>query len=262
MSFIRRHKTGITAVLCVIAVLAVAFFCGVEKNEAAPGDSINDIPMEEVQLENQAASVHETVEKNEEAEPIINKPVSSPTPEEEHNEIPEKVESVQKEDKESEEKEVAENKTPEAVTEETVKSNASNNELTCTLSVRCDNAIGKTEEKQGVVPQDGIIFSEQRVVFYPGESVFNVLQREMKKNNIHMEFVSVPLYNSAYIEGIANLYEFDCGELSGWMYKVNDWFPNYGCSSYQLKDGDRVEFVYTCDLGADVGGSYSARNGR
>ena len=43
-----------------------------------------------------------------------------------------------------------------------------------------------------------------------------------------------------YIEGINNLYEFDCGEQSGWMYSVNGWFPNYGCSRYQLKDGDVV----------------------
>ena len=62
------------------------------------------------------------------------------------------------------------------------------------------------------------------------------------------------MYNSAYIEGINNLYEFDCGELSGWMYKVNGWFPNYGCSRYQLKEGDVIEWVYTCDLGVDVGG--------
>ena len=31
---------------------------------------------------------------------------------------------------------------------------------------------------------------------------------------------------------------------------------------YQLKEGDRVEWVYTCDLGSDVGGKDSARNGR
>ena len=54
---------------------------------------------------------------------------------------------------------------------------------------------------------------------------------------------------------IANLYEFDVGELSGWMYKVNGWFPNYGCSRYLLADGDNVEWVYTCDLGSDVGGN-------
>ena len=41
------------------------------------------------------------------------------------------------------------------------------------------------------------------------------------------------------------------------MYQVNDWFPNYGCSRYQLQDGDVIHWVYTCDLGYDVGGGYA-----
>ena len=129
---------------------------------------------------------------------------------------------------------------------------------TCTLSVRCDTILDNMDwldpEKVELVPEDGVIFPATEVTFYEGESVFNVLQREMKKAKIHMEFSDTPMYNSAYIEGIHNLYEFDCGELSGWMYKVNDWFPNYGCSRYQLQDGDVVEWVYTCTLGVDVGG--------
>lgn len=137
----------------------------------------------------------------------------------------------------------------------------SDKELTCTLSVRCDtilkNIAWLDKEKIDIVPKDGVIFAEKTVTFYEGESVFNLLLREMKRNKIHMEFENTPIYNSAYIEGISNLYEFDCGELSGWMYKVNDWFPNYGCSRYQLKAGDKVEWVYTCDLGVDVGGYYA-----
>lgn len=134
-------------------------------------------------------------------------------------------------------------------------------EYKCTLSVRCDTILDNIEwldkEKVELVPEDGVIFPATEVTFYEGESVFNVLQREMKKAKIHMEFVNTPMYNSVYIEGINNLYEFDCGELSGWMYKVNDWFPNYGASRYQLKDGDIIEWVYTCDLGVDVGGFYA-----
>ena len=134
-------------------------------------------------------------------------------------------------------------------------------EYTCTLSVKCstilDNISWLDKEKVELVPDDGVIFPATEVTFYEGESVFNVLQREMKKAKIHMEFSNVPVYNSVYIEGINNLYEFDCGELSGWMYKVNEWFPNYGCSRYQLKDGDIVEWVYTCNLGVDVGGYYA-----
>ena len=92
------------------------------------------------------------------------------------------------------------------------------------------------------------------VAFNEGDTVFTVLQRETRASNIHMEFSNNPMFNSVYIEGINNLYEFDCGELSGWMYKVNGWFPNYGCSNYTLKQDDVIEWVYTCDLGKDVGG--------
>jgi len=149
----------------------------------------------------------------------------------------------------------------EGVTIKTEENKNDDNRLFCTLSVKCDTLIGKAQ-KELVIPDDGIIFAEKKVEFYEDESVFNVLLREMKKNKIHLEYVSVPVYNSAYIEGINNIYEFDFGELSGWMYKVNGIYPNYGCSNYKLKKGDEIEWVYTCDLGRDVGGEYSARNGK
>ncbi|MDR1628762.1 MAG: DUF4430 domain-containing protein [Oscillospiraceae bacterium] len=132
---------------------------------------------------------------------------------------------------------------------------------TATLSIRCDTILQNmdqfNQDKLPVLPKDGVIMPTRTVVFYEGESVFDVLQRETRASKIHMEFVFTPMYNSAYIEGIHNLYEFDCGSLSGWMYKVNGWFPNYGCSRYVLKNGDVIEWVYTCDLGRDVGGGYA-----
>lgn len=134
-------------------------------------------------------------------------------------------------------------------------------EHTCTISISCASILDRMEwldaEKVELVPEEGWILKPVSVPFYEGESVFHVLQRVCKQNRIHMEFENTPLYNSAYIEGIHNLYEFDCGELSGWMYQVNGWFPNYGCSRYALQDGDVIEWVYTCDLGVDVGGFYA-----
>ena len=41
------------------------------------------------------------------------------------------------------------------------------------------------------------------------------------------------------------------------MYEVNDWFPNYGCSRYEVKNGDVIEWQYTCNLGADIDGYYA-----
>ena len=135
-------------------------------------------------------------------------------------------------------------------------------ELYCTLFISCATVLDNMElldsEKHELIPSDGVILSEREVRFYEGESVFDVLVRELKNNKIHLEFESTPIYDSAYIEGIGNLYEFDCGELSGWMYSVNGSFPGVGCSRCKLNDKDRVEWVYTCDLGADWGGGYSA----
>ena len=128
----------------------------------------------------------------------------------------------------------------------------------CTISVVCntilDNMDNLTEGKEVLVPEDGIIYGAAAVEFEEGESVFDVLLREMKNNNIHMEYSATPAYNSTYIEGINNLYEFDCGALSGWMYKVNGVYPSYGSSKYILQDGDVIEWIYTCDLGRDIGG--------
>lgn len=128
---------------------------------------------------------------------------------------------------------------------------------TCTFSIECSTILNNLKDlnpdKLELVPSNGVILEPITVTFYEGESVFDVLQRVCRENDIHMESSWTPIYNSAYIEGIHNLYEFDCGALSGWMYRVNGWYPNYGCSRYQLKDGEVVEWRYTCDLGNDVG---------
>ena len=132
---------------------------------------------------------------------------------------------------------------------------------TCTFSIECSTILNNLDmldpDKLEMVPSGGVILKTVTVTFYEGESVFDVLQRVCRENGIHMEASWTPIYNSAYVEGIHNLYEFDCGALSGWMYRVNGWYPNYGCSRYQLKNGDVVEWRYTCDLGHDVGGAYA-----
>ncbi len=131
--------------------------------------------------------------------------------------------------------------------------------LRCTFSIECSTILNNLDQlepdKLEMVPSGGTILSTTTVTFSEGESVFDVLQRLCRDKGIHLESSWTPIYNSAYIEGIHNLYEFDCGSLSGWMYRVNGWYPNYGCSRYQLADGDRVEWRYTCDLGKDIGGA-------
>ena len=114
-----------------------------------------------------------------------------------------------------------------------------------------DLAAGKGE----FVPSDGVILPTVKVSFYKNETVFDVLKRVCDRAGIQLEYSWTPLYDSYYVEGINHLYEFDCGERSGWMYKVNEWFPNYGASSCPIEDGDIIVWCYTCQgLGSDVGG--------
>lgn len=135
----------------------------------------------------------------------------------------------------------------------------------CTISISCAAILNHMDwldpDKAELVPADGWLLPATQAEFHEGESVFDVLRRVCRDKGLHMEFSNTPMYNSAYIEGIGNLYEFDCGEQSGWMYAVNGWYPNYGCSRYALKDGDTVTWAYTCDYGRDIGGDYFGQSG-
>lgn len=132
---------------------------------------------------------------------------------------------------------------------------------TVTISIRCDSILRNYDDldkplrSEKYVPSDGVLLARTEYVLRPGDTVFDILDRAVRYNRIQMEYQGADKnsFGSVYIQGINYLYEFSCGPLSGWMYMVNGVFPNYGCSKYELKDGDVIEWVYTCDLGADVG---------
>lgn len=126
---------------------------------------------------------------------------------------------------------------------------------TCTFIIECKTILdNKDKLKKGLekyVPDDAVIFSKT-VGFDSGESVYDILRRICDENSIQMEASYTPAFSSYYVEGINNLYEFDCGQGSGWMYSVNGVFPNYGCSSYKPANNDKIAFRYTCELGYDL----------
>lgn len=248
MSFIKHHKKPIVVIILILALVSVLVLTknkdaySVETqsgllSEVAPDSATEDVPelqstpLPDVQSPEREEAQKTTPDVSITPEPT---PVFSPqVPVQELVPEPEAVNSIDDGDDSG---------------------NIEN--LYCSLLISCDrlkdNLMLLPPEKRSIVPDDGIIFYSDKVVFYEGESVFNVLTREMKKNKIHLEFVQTPVYDSVYIEGIANLYQFDAGELSGWVYRVNGKIPSSGCSLHILENGDRVEFLYTCDLGADV----------
>ena len=131
-----------------------------------------------------------------------------------------------------------------------------------TITIRVDTLLKNWDlldpslQSEKYVPQNGVILKTTTYELLSEEdTVWDVLQRATKEHKIQIEYqgANENIYNSVYIEGINHLYEFSAGPLSGWMYKVNGVYPNYGCSQYTLQDGDVIEWHYTVDLGRDLG---------
>lgn len=116
-------------------------------------------------------------------------------------------------------------------------------------SVLLEHPESVPENLKQYVPPDGWILAETELALEPGDSVFDLLTCAVKTNRIPMEYSGG---ERAYVQGIGYLYEFSCGELSGWMYTVNGYAAQVSCSEYQPKNGDLVCWQYTLQLGEDL----------
>lgn len=161
--------------------------------------------------------------------------------------------------------ETTEQKTVPAQTEEQTTVKAKN---TCTLTIDCRNLLKNADSlkksKRQFLPESGYILKEVPVEVKKGETAFDILKRGCKENvctdsckycksgGVQLEFSFTPAYQSYYVEGIHQLYEKDCGTLSGWMYNVNGKYPDVSSSVYEVKTGDVITFAYTVSMGDDL----------
>jgi len=118
-----------------------------------------------------------------------------------------------------------------------------------TISIDCRTVAGKNDN--GTTPEDGIILSDTKLPFQEGDSVFDILTDAVRIGGIQMEY-SGASRKLAYVNSINNLYEFDFGDLSGWMYSVGGEFHSLGSGSYVVRDGDVIRWQYTTELGEDL----------
>ena len=129
---------------------------------------------------------------------------------------------------------------------------------TCTILIECSTILKNIDalkpSKASFVPANGKILEASEVPIEKGDSVYDILYRTCVEHKIHIEAKYTPAYSTYYVEGINQLYEFDCGNLSGWMYLVNGKKPNYGCSSYKVSAGDFIVWSYSCNAGKDIDG--------
>ena len=118
------------------------------------------------------------------------------------------------------------------------------NNPTVFISVRDDNA------RPG---QTRIFFAGDYFEIVPGETtVFDVLRR----TGLSVQYSGRSNYG-IYVEMINGFGEFSDGPLSGWMYRVNGVFPRRSAADYVLHGGERIEWLFTRDLGRDIGDTIS-----
>ena len=120
------------------------------------------------------------------------------------------------------------------------------------MSIDCKTVAGRGDEK--ITPSDGIILEKTEFTLPQGSTAYDCLIYAAKKYKIPIEDSSKTLtdHRSAYIAGINYLFEFDYGEMSGWMFSVNGSFGDVGCGEYTLSEGDSIEWRYTTNIGEDL----------
>lgn len=128
------------------------------------------------------------------------------------------------------------------------------------LSIQCKSILENMDNLDpalktgGYVPDNGVILPKTQYVLRSGDTVFTVLYRAVRHHKIQFAFQGAGQnsFGTAYIQGLHNIFEYDCGPLSGWMFRVNGEFPTEGISDHQLQNGDYAEIIYSCDLGRDI----------
>lgn len=120
-----------------------------------------------------------------------------------------------------------------------------------TITIRCDTIVGNDDDEY--IPENGVVLEFTEVLIEEGDTVYDVLSEVTANNDIHLETSgSAGGGSTIYVEGINHIYELDYGDLSGWMYFVNGEESSVGCSEYELEDGDKIEWLYTCEMGKDL----------
>ncbi len=115
---------------------------------------------------------------------------------------------------------------------------------TVTLEIRCDTVAGE-------IGSDGVVLKKCGLPVGDGETVYDVICTASREYGIKL--ITSGFGTSVYVSGIENLCEFDYGDLSGWIYTVNGAACSEGCGNYKVEDGDEIAFLYSLDLGEDVG---------
>ena len=113
-----------------------------------------------------------------------------------------------------------------------------------------DHKADLNQDKADFVPEDGKILGKVTVVIEEDSSAIDQLKKACDENDIDYE-ISGSQYGD-FVNGLGQIYSGDCGDWSGWMFKLNGEWAEKGADQTILNEGDEVEWVFICDYEADV----------
>ncbi|GAE31068.1 DUF4430 domain-containing protein [Halalkalibacter hemicellulosilyticus] len=258
--------------LLMFMTIGILVGCGTGNKEELQDDQeqvIEDVEVEQsenAELGDEESNAEEEVEQLEDAEVVLpsksgeseqSESTASSSNEDRVDESTEKKESSQTSDRQSSSNEKKEQSSSNS------HSNSSNNQTSNSKqkeekkqesSSSKSNDSKAKEEKTPSSPEPTVTIviqgpsdkgkiGEGQVAYADGDTVLDILTKYGKSASIHVD--STGRGAAAYVQGIANIYEFDYGPRSGWVAKVNGTSISQSAGVTAVKEGDRVEWLYT-----------------
>lgn len=100
----------------------------------------------------------------------------------------------------------------------------------------------------------GVILSKTEVEIQDNDTVMSLTKRVLGVEEISYKV------NSGYVSSIDGQEEKDKGSGSGWMCSVNGSFINTSADNVDVRDGSDIKWLYTYDLGKDLGYSFEEQD--
>ncbi len=120
--------------------------------------------------------------------------------------------------------------------------------LTTLLFSSCANAGSEANAEANlscelsVLDHVGEVIPPHSAAFSRGDSVLDILLSAVRDAGLQIEYTGAG--GLAYVQGINDLYEFDEGPESGWVYTVNGEEIFESAGAYKPKDGDVIVWQY------------------
>ncbi|MGP4064371.1 DUF4430 domain-containing protein [Oceanobacillus sp. M65] len=89
----------------------------------------------------------------------------------------------------------------------------------------------------------GQIVPQTRVERKEGDTILDITRRVLKQKGI--QFSVTGSNSTAYVQGIDNLYEFDEGQNSGWMIRLDGALIKQSAGATPVQDGQVIYWFYT-----------------